>query len=143
MNQNKSLDKILEINKNLGYSSVSSILCQLLTAVNYLHDKNILHSFINTQTIYLQNNDLKLGGFYFCEKLESKDASGKIERILEYPEANIIKCPEYPIIGLKYDVWCIGRVLFELTGASDETKGTINIAKVPKEYRLLKKTLEM
>ena len=68
-------------------------------AVAYLHKNIILHSFISTRVIYVQNSELKLAGLCFAEKLDSKNDFSKNDRILEHDD-----CTDYPQIGLKYDI---------------------------------------
>ena len=53
-----------------------------------------------------------MGGFYFCEKLSSYNDTGKIDRILYYD------CPEYPNIGFRYDIWCMGCVFYDISQSS-------------------------
>ena len=52
------------------------------------------------RVIYIQKKKLKLGGFFFCEKLNSpNDISKQPNRIIGYD------APELPNIGIKYDIW--------------------------------------
>ena len=44
----KSLQEIIEIDMEMEYSKVTLYFCQLLKAVGFLHEKLIVHSYINT-----------------------------------------------------------------------------------------------
>ena len=121
----------MKLEEKLEYSIVSSYLCQLFLAINYLHSQHILHGFINSHEIYVNNSELKLSGLYFCEKLENATSETKLERPIFH------KCPEEKIT-LKYDIWCLGQVLFEMTNANKTDKNEIRPAG---EFRSLKKVL--
>jgi serine/threonine protein kinase len=109
-----------KINNRMEYGEVIMFFAQLVLAVEYLHVRNIFHSFINISEIYITDaKTLKLGGFYFCEKLSSYNDIGKIDRILYYD------CPEYPNIGFRYDIWCMGCVFYD-TSQSSLTNGKIS-----------------
>jgi hypothetical protein len=64
-----------------------------------------------------------LGGMYFVEKLDQHYSQPPVKRQLFY------KCTdeERENLGLDYDKWCIGWVLYELT-----TQGVDNTKSTPK-----------
>ncbi len=96
-----------------------------MIAINFLHSKNILHSFIKIRfiknfnmfflktfykyifilflksEIFIINNELKLGGFYFSEKLKSQNDLRRRDTMDMLIDSD---CPDKEI-GLKYDVW--------------------------------------
>jgi len=116
----KSLKYMIRLNNLLDYSEVTSYLCQILKTVGFLHEKLILHSFINTayeifqifsyflkvelflnhvlyRTIYVtRNNQIILGGMNFSKQLKSKTDYTRIER-------HVDKDCHDPYIGFKYD----------------------------------------
>ena len=56
---------------------------QLLSVLNYLHQKNIMHRDIKPENILLHNGILKVADFGFCKPLEHQD--GMAETMLGSP----------------------------------------------------------
>lgn len=98
----------------------------ILQAVNYLHQKGIVHLNINPENIYI-DDDLNpiLSGFGASKQMKHKydfyDYS-YLENTYYYPTVNEMNClpPEffvhsYRTFEKKYDIWSIGMVLFYIT----------------------------
>lgn len=88
---------------------------QLLTAVQALHDQNILHKFIIPEALSFNRHQLKL----FVPALSSRlsDSTYYVDE-----ERTWYRCPEHDehqAIGLKYDIWSAGWTLYNLCSLED------------------------
>jgi serine/threonine protein kinase len=110
------LEKIFVKNKETFQPyEIGEYLYQIVKTIDELHELNIFHSYLNTSNIFLQNRTIiKIGGFELSETLSSKDAisdeSIRLKRPLHYNCSD----DEKQNLGLKYDIWCIGLIFYEL-----------------------------
>ena len=101
-------------NKNLSEEKISIIIKQILSAVNYLHNKNICHRDIKPENIMFKDNsysELKLIDFGLSIKnfydLGEKDYCGTFR----YMAPEIL---ENKIYNKKIDLFSVGIILYEL-----------------------------
>lgn len=108
-----------QIKRPQEYFSEEEILhtfCHILTALNHVHEKNIIHRDIKPENIYLTSKDsIKLGDFHLSQKCNHD--------IADIVEMGLVGTPYYiaPEIwrkekyNYKVDIWALGVVLYELT----------------------------
>ena len=76
---------------------------KLASALNYLHQHNILHTWINPREIGFENDEIKLSMFPDMQCLNWKHEKIKINQLDVF-----YNCPEFwqtGSINLKYDIW--------------------------------------
>ena len=109
---NKSLYELLKSRKYLTEQEVRYYMFQIISSIEYLHDRNIVH------------RDLKLANFFLDEKLNIKLGDFGLAAFLEEGEKRKTLCgtPNYiaPEIlerighGYEVDIWSLGVVFYTL-----------------------------
>eukprot|EP00118_Oscarella_pearsei_P014030 m.117462 g.117462 ORF g.117462 m.117462 type:complete len:597 (+) comp37614_c0_seq2:26-1816(+) len=85
---------------------------QLVMAVQYLHDRRVLHRDLKTRNIFLKNNVIKLGDFGI-----SRILLGSTEMATTFAGTPYYMSPEvlkHEMYNSKSDIWSLGVVLYEL-----------------------------
>jgi len=107
------LNNLLEEKKNLKEIEVQYYMKELINALKYLHDRNIIHRDLKLGNIFLnEKSELKLGDFGFSIKLKQGE-----ENIRDIPCGT----PDYmaPEIiegnhSKKSDIWALGIIMYKL-----------------------------
>eukprot|EP00760_Papus_ankaliazontas_P038946 PhM_4_TR9430/c0_g1_i1/m.60276 len=88
---------------------------ELLRAVAFLHENNIMHRDIKCANLMLANGKVKLGDFgTACQLTEKEPTTNEMKGTLRFMAPEVAKEEQY---GLACDVWSIGCTLVEmLTG---------------------------
>jgi calcium-dependent protein kinase len=109
------LDKINKTNLQISESRTSVIIFQILSAINYCHQRNIIHRDLKPENIMLDNNSTN--GYPYVKLIDFGTAKF---RETEY-ENQLIGSPYFiapEVIDKKYtnkcDVWSIGVILYFL-----------------------------
>eukprot|EP00922_Rhytidocystis_sp_ex-Travisia-forbesii_P057627 GHVS01085308.1.p1 GENE.GHVS01085308.1~~GHVS01085308.1.p1 ORF type:complete len:475 (+),score=100.68 GHVS01085308.1:81-1505(+) len=115
-------------NNEMSEYKIREVLKQLLQAVSYLHDRNIIHRDIKTQNVFLgADGSVRLGDFGLC-KLTTKRRKGGSQLLHDktqdaaklrqshagtdcYMAPEMINSSSY---GKPADMWCVGCVLVEM-----------------------------
>ncbi|CDW87509.1 protein kinase domain containing protein [Stylonychia lemnae] len=115
----KTLLEILEQRTNgLDQEMVRRYIYQLLKAINYCHNLNVIHRDIKPENLLIMDNSmLKLCDFGFARNLpQQKGGSNQI--MTDYVATRWYRSPEL-LLGDKYakevDIWAIGCIMGELT----------------------------
>lgn len=112
-----SLQEFLEERQgSVSEEIIRPVLFQLSSAIQYLHQLNIIHRDIKLQNILIQNNlKIKLIDFGFSVKETSEAKLNVFCGTPSYMAPEIVK--RIPYDGKKTDVWALGVVIFKmLTG---------------------------
>ena len=107
------LDKINKTNLQISESRTSVIIFQILSAINYCHQRNIIHRDLKPENIMLDNNSTN--GYPYVKLIDFGTAKF---RETEY-ENQLIGSPYFiapEVIDKKYtnkcDIWSIGIILY-------------------------------
>jgi serine/threonine protein kinase len=135
--------------KMLTGKKVLNIICQIASAIKYIHQKGYIHRDIKGENIMKCGKSWKLIDFGLSQKI--KEAEG-LYGTLDFLAPEIIESEE---IGPPVDVWALGITLYELLFGTvpfiDRTNkktmkrivnGPLTIPKVPEISKDLKEILE-
>lgn len=104
---------------------------QCMTALRYVHSKNIMHRDLKCQNIFrMQSGSVKLGDFGIAKVLEHTAAvAGTVIGTPAYLAPEV--CENQPYTG-KVDIWAMGIVLYELLALQQPFAGNNMIVLVLK-----------
>lgn len=97
----------------LPEAQLLDLLVQVLMAIHYIHQKNILHRDLKTQNIFMTSEgNIKLGDFGISRSLNSTmDLASTIIGTPYYMSPEVMSSQPY---DLKSDMWSLGCVLYEM-----------------------------
>ena len=106
-----------ERRSHLQEDEVMHYFIQIVLALKYLHDKNILHRDIKGQNIFLcRDGTVKLGDFGIAKALDSTNQLAQtVIGTTFYMAPDVLKGSGY---NSKADIWSLGCVLYELCALS-------------------------
>ena len=122
------MDKLLQERGRLSEEEARLVLVQLLDALKYLQQKNIIHRDIKPDNIVCQGPPdfkIKLIDFGLATVMKSPDDR-------KFATYGLIKymAPEYwnkeRGYGMEVDLWAVGITLYELLGGSFDTIRLLN-----------------
>ena len=98
--------------KGLPEKLVFKFFIQIVNAIKFLHDNNIIHRDIKPENILLfDNNVVKLCDFGLSIKCESTLPGGSFSGTTEYMSPELINNEDY---GKEVDLWMLGILLYEM-----------------------------
>ena len=97
--------------KGLNENKTFSLFIQVVNAVNFLHQNDLIHRDIKPENILLyENNVVKLCDFGWCVKLDGHQR-GTFCGTTEYMSPELVNHEGY---GKEIDVWSLGVLLYEM-----------------------------
>ncbi|KAI0212520.1 Serine/threonine-protein kinase Nek11 [Lamellibrachia satsuma] len=117
-------DKVEEYKKKkskIPEAQVVEWIIQLLLAVQYMHDRRVLHRDLKSRNIFLRNNRIKIGDFGISRILMgSTDMASTFVGTPYYMSPEVLKHEGY---NSKSDVWSVGCLLYELVALQHAFEG--------------------
>ena len=109
--QNGNLFYHIRKNESLSEDESFSIFIQVINAVNFLHENDLIHRDIKPENILLfENNVVKLCDFGWCVKLNGYQR-GTFCGTTEYMSPELVNHQGY---GKENDTWSLGVLLYEM-----------------------------
>ena len=97
--------------KGLSENKCFSLFIQVVNAINFLHQNDLIHRDIKPENILMyENNVVKLCDFGWCVKLEGRQR-GTFCGTTEYMSPELVNHEGY---GKEIDVWSLGILLYEM-----------------------------
>lgn len=132
---NQSMSELLRRRKRLTELEVQCYLVQIISALNYIHDKNVIH------------RDLKIGNLFISEKMEVKLGDFGLASKLDFEgqkRKTICGTPNYiaPEVldsklghSFEVDIWALGVIMYTLLVGrppfeTNDVKKTYNLIKM-------------
>ncbi|CAB5374170.1 unnamed protein product [Rhizophagus irregularis] len=118
-----SLREYLQNNsENLHWSVRLKFARQLSKAIEFLHEKNLIHKNLHSNNIIINEQDLKLNALGItCKMEESSNISINLQNYLTYVDPQYFKIPSYKssedkqsTLTKKSDIYSLGILLWEL-----------------------------
>ena len=107
-----SLFHFIQKNKYLDEPLAFSLFIQVINAIYFLHQNNLIHRDIKPENILLfDNNIIKICDFGWCVKLEEGQQRGTFCGTTEYMSPELVNHEEY---SKEIDVWSLGVLLYEM-----------------------------
>lgn len=118
--QGETLDRYLEIHKEISADLIEDIMCQLSTIISILHKAKVCHRDIKPQNIIItSNNQLKLIDFNISKRWAEKDTSKCKSVFFTQISTPMFAAPEI-LKGEGYtqsvDIWGLGLIGYLLLG---------------------------
>ena len=108
-------------NKGLNENKSFSLFIQVVNAINFLHENDLIHRDIKPENILIfDNNIVKLCDFGWCVKLNGQQR-GTFCGTTEYMSPELVNRSGY---GKEIDVWSLGVLLYEMIHAYSPFKPT-------------------
>ena len=119
------LNKILQLNieKKIFFPETLLLdwLCQICTALKYLHYKKIIHRDIKPANIFMNNlNQIKLGDFGLSKNLKTFGLASSFVGSTYYLAPEIIDGDNY---SFEADIWALGVTFYELMNLKKPFRG--------------------
>jgi len=113
-NLRKLIDYHKNINKPINQNVLNIIISDIISGLNYIHDKNIIHQNLKPENIFIDKNyNVKIGDFgiinQFDNMTEADYIKGDIK--LNYMAPELFTCKKY---SSKSDMWAFGCLIYEL-----------------------------
>ena len=114
--ENGDLNKLLETNINKKVYFKENILinwlCQICSALKYIHYKKIIHRDIKPANIFMNNlGQIKLGDFGISKNLKNLELASSFVGSAYYTAPEMIYEEKY---SYEIDIWALGVTLYEL-----------------------------
>ncbi|XP_075231807.1 serine/threonine-protein kinase Nek8-like [Lycorma delicatula] len=95
---------------------------QIVSAINYMHQHNILHRDLKTANVFLtKDNVIKVGDFGISKMLTTKGQAHTMLGTPYYISPEMCEGKEY---GSKSDIWALGCILYEMACLQKTFEGT-------------------
>ncbi|RHZ83813.1 hypothetical protein Glove_87g122 [Diversispora epigaea] len=110
---NQSLFDMVVNRGELTESEVRLYMIQIIDAVGYMHENNIMHRDLKLENIFLSKDlDLKIGDFGLSTELNSTERKRNACGTLPYMAPEILT----PKVGYRFeaDIWAIGVIMYAM-----------------------------
>jgi serine/threonine protein kinase len=103
---------------------IRCVMRQICVALKYIHSCNIVHGNIQSKNIYIDGENVKIGGFEFANFL---DHGG----VLGYPSWSI-----FHNYGTDFDIWSLSFILFEYCGIKIPKANVMFLTDMPTNFKI-------
>lgn len=98
--------------QQINITTVLDWFLQLVIALNYIHQRKIIHRDLKTRNVFLQRNRIKLGDFGISRMMRScSEYASTFAGTPYYMSPEVLKQEGY---NFKSDVWSLGCIFYEL-----------------------------
>lgn len=110
--------------KHITESLAKNFMCQLISALQYLHSKNIAHRDLKPHNVLLRDGVIKLTDFNFAKELFDNDLAKTLCGSPLYMAPEILNRQDYTN---KADLWSLGLILYEMVYGFNPYQDACNI----------------
>ncbi len=105
-------EKMSKLNGMWNFEQIINIFLQILNAVEYIHEKKIVHNDLKPENIiYLRNGKIKIIDFGISKFNDEPNNYNKLVGTPKYLAPEIVK---FKISNFKSDIYSLGVILYEL-----------------------------
>lgn len=102
---------LLTKHKNLQLEQIAYVMMQVLSGLEYLQEKSVIHCNLNQKCLFVKENNIKIADFSFACLLAFGERAAKANLNFPYNGPDQLDPPK---LSLQTDVWAFGIIAAEL-----------------------------
>jgi len=117
-----TLGQYLAKDKELGEKEILEMFYEMVSAIKYIHDRNILHRDLKTANIFrTKEGKIKLGDFGIAKIMSTRQDANTVLGTPYYISPEMCEGKSY---NEKSDIWALGCILYEMANLQKTFEGT-------------------